>query len=107
MKYLVPDRIKTKLYKKVGSDYNPGLSYNLKAVIRNVLSFDIQASAGKITVPTLLVYGTDDTSTPTSHGKKLHDLIDGSRLEVVEGADHWLHKKHADRVAKFIEEFID
>jgi pimeloyl-ACP methyl ester carboxylesterase len=41
-------------------------------------------------VPSLIVWGTADRIIPVSHAHAAHELMPGSRLEIVEGAGHFL-----------------
>jgi pimeloyl-ACP methyl ester carboxylesterase len=43
-----------------------------------------------IKCPTLIVAGSDDNAVPMHHAKMLHDGIAGSKLVVIESADHAL-----------------
>jgi pimeloyl-ACP methyl ester carboxylesterase len=54
----------------------------------------------KITVPTLVVVGRDDTYTPVSDGEVLRDHIPDSRLVIIEGA---AHLPNLERAAEFNE----
>jgi uncharacterized protein len=49
-------------------------------------------AAKHISMPTLIVHGTDDETVPLSHSEKTCDLIKGCRLEIIEGADHRFSK---------------
>ncbi|MBP9852457.1 MAG: hypothetical protein QG629_57 [Patescibacteria group bacterium] len=105
-KPLVSKKLKTKLYKRIGSDYDPNLSLEQKAVIKSVLSHDVQIEAAMISVPTLLLYGEQDTATPPRFGYILHRIIGGSQYDQIAEADHWLHQTHAAIVAERIRGFI-
>jgi hypothetical protein len=64
-------------------------------------------AAQKIKIPTLIVHGAHDESIPIEQSKKLVDLIENSRLEIIEGADHRYSKaedfeKMLDLISKFI-----
>ena len=41
-------------------------------------------------IPTMIIWGDRDAVIPVSHGHAAHELIPGSRLEVIEGAGHFL-----------------
>jgi pimeloyl-ACP methyl ester carboxylesterase len=41
-----------------------------------------------LTIPTLIVVGSDDDYTPVEEARRMHDLLPGSSLVVVEGAGH-------------------
>lgn len=55
-------------------------------------------------LPTLLVWGTGDTMIPPAHGHRAHQLIPGSRLELLDGAGHF---PHCDQPERFTDRFVD
>lgn len=60
---------------------------------------DFRPDLRKITVPTLLIHGDSDTSTPLEFtGRRTAQLIAGSQLKVYEGAAHGLPITHMDRL---------
>jgi pimeloyl-ACP methyl ester carboxylesterase len=58
-------------------------------------------------VPTLIVWGERDAIIPVSHAHKAHELMPGSRLELVEDAGHFLPIERPDLVAGLLTEFIE
>jgi pimeloyl-ACP methyl ester carboxylesterase len=58
-------------------------------------------------VPTLIVWGDRDAVIPVSHGHLAHELIPGSRLEIVEGAGHFLVLERPDIVEPILTRFLD
>ena len=77
------------------------LQASLKALLdcnRADTETDFRAELPKITVPTLIIHGDADVSTPLeSTGRKTARLITGSQLKVYEGAPHGLMFTHMDR----------
>ena len=55
-----------------------------------MLTYDGQADAGQIEVPTLLIWGGQDTATPLYMGEKLNQLIADSKLLMIDQATHGL-----------------
>ena len=49
---------------------------------------DSTATLATITVPTLFVVGEEDVLTPPTEARAMHERVDGSRLEILEGAGH-------------------
>ncbi len=105
-RHITPKRLKNRFYNAIGSDYNADLSDVHKKVIKHTLSADVLAAAAAVSVPTLLIYGSKDISTPLAMGEKFAAAITGSKLEVIDGENHWLHQTSADKVASIIKEFI-
>jgi pimeloyl-ACP methyl ester carboxylesterase len=102
----IPAATKKKLYHAIGSDYDPSLSPIHKIIIEAMLSTDVQQEAAKITVPTLLVYGSKDDATPAEYGERLHHLISGSQFALLKDDDHFVHQKASDQVAQTICTFL-
>jgi dienelactone hydrolase len=56
---------------------------------------NIEAAAGKMKVPWLIVHGTGDDTVPSSEAERLHALSPRvSTLRVIEGANHGFDAKH-------------
>ena len=105
LKYIIPKSLKRKFYRAINSDYSSELSEIHKQIIDSMLRSDVQEDAKKISKPTLLIYGSADTSTPPTFGKQLAEKMKNSTLITIEGADHWLHATMSDKVARYIKEF--
>jgi len=58
-------------------------------------------------VPTLVVWGDRDAVIPVSHGRVAHELMPGSRLEIIEGAGHFFPVEQPDVLADLLTEFLD
>lgn len=100
----VRQKLRRRLYEKIGSDYHA--SGRLKDVFLNVVGEDLSADAQQVSVPTLLVWGSEDRSTPLSDGVKLSMLIPNARLETISGASHFVHQEHPQKVAHLIMDFV-
>jgi pimeloyl-ACP methyl ester carboxylesterase len=58
-------------------------------------------------VPTLIVWGDQDDIIPVAHAHATHELLPKSRLEIFEGAGHFLHVEHPLRFAETLRDFIE
>ncbi len=96
--------LRRKLYGALGSDYFSAGS--LKETFKKVVSEDLSEHAARIKIPTLLIWGRDDASTPLSQAERIHDHIEHSQLDIVIGAGHFVHKEKPADVAKFITAFL-
>lgn len=96
--------LRKSLYGAAGSDMlvMPHLQDTFKKTVRQ----DVQGDAAALDVPTLLVYAADDRAIPVADGRQYHDLIQGSRLEIIPGAGHFVHNDEPERVAGLIKEFL-
>jgi pimeloyl-ACP methyl ester carboxylesterase len=60
---------------------------------------DFSADLQRISVPTLIIHGDSDTSTPLDlTGRRTASLVPGSRLVIYEGAAHGLPISHMERL---------
>lgn len=69
-------------------------------------TFDTQAELAQLRVPTLVVAGTEDTSTPPEVVRELADAILGARYEELSPAAHLLNIEQADRFNARLEGFL-
>lgn len=58
---------------------------------------DLRHEVAGISVPTLVVGGTEDVATPTADSRWLHAQISGSRLEIIPDAAHLSNLDRPDR----------
>lgn len=99
-------KLQKKLYGTVESDMlvTPELKETFKRTVRQ----DVQKDAEAINLPVLLLYGDGDTATPIEDvGAKLHKSIKGSKLQSVQGADHFVHHGRSTEVTSKIREFLN
>ena len=79
----------------------------LKKVMADSLKHDTAGMAKKVNVPTLIIYGTDDTQTPAWYGKKFSRAIKDSKLFILPGYDHnSILSSGRFQVAGLIKDFI-
>jgi len=75
-------------YKVIGAhDYNDAPP-NMKQTMSNMLAADKQLDPAAVTVPTVIIWGRDDSVTPLSNGQVLHQQIKGSELHIIDEARH-------------------
>jgi pimeloyl-ACP methyl ester carboxylesterase len=58
------------------------------------------------TLPTCVVWGTDDRVIPARHADRLAELAPGVRVELVPGAGHFPHKHDPDRFVEIFHDFM-
>jgi len=61
----------------------------------------------EVTVPTLIIHGTDDANVPFSHSQRLASQIPTAELHSIEGGTHWLLSTHEAEVNKIVAEFVE
>jgi pimeloyl-ACP methyl ester carboxylesterase len=74
---------------------------------REAMAFDGRSRLHEIKCPTLIIAGSDDNAVPMHHASMLHEGISGSKLVIIEGADHALLWVHPDQWLKKVNEFLD
>ena len=68
---------------------------------------DFRADLRKFTVPTLVVHGDQDRIIPIDiSGRKTHDIVRGSRYEVLPGAPHGFAATHAEQLNTLMLDFL-
>lgn len=97
-------KLQQKVYKTVGSDML--VAEHMQETFKKVVADDVRRDAAQVTIPTLLLYGEDDTATPPAWGRLLHGQIQGSRFEIVKDAGHFLHLDRPRQVEELVEEFL-
>lgn len=95
------------MYKFVirNSDY-PFVEGNLKQTFLNVINEDLSEFTGFINVPTIIIWGDKDTSTPVQDAYFLNKKIKNSKLIIIPGADHMLNRKNPEVLAQKVLENI-
>jgi pimeloyl-ACP methyl ester carboxylesterase len=98
-------RIRSWSIKRFGSD-DYLASGQLEATFKKVIAQDVTNLAPLITIPTLLIYGSADATTPPELGKRISDLIPNAQLHIVEGAGHYVYVDAPSEVIETMREFI-
>ena len=70
-------------------------------------AFDLMEQVKAITLPALVICGTDDLVTPPKYAEYLHRQINGSQLQLVPAAGHMVMLEQPDEVSGGIEAFLE
>lgn len=100
----VRKKIQKKVYTTIGSDML--VVEHMQETFKRVVTDDVREDAAQITVPTLLVYGENDTAAPVRYGELFHEAIDGSTLEILPGVEHFLHLEQPQKVVQLVQDFL-
>ncbi|MEI8230708.1 MAG: alpha/beta hydrolase [Candidatus Peregrinibacteria bacterium] len=95
------------LYKILGVHDYERASPMMKATMQRVTSEDLTPLLSNIRIPTDLFWGENDTQTPISDGKRMHDMIRGSILHTFAGTRHRVHRDRAMEIASVIRERME
>jgi 3-oxoadipate enol-lactonase len=63
---------------------------------------DTQARLPSLHMPTLVIHGTEDQLLPVANGRLTASLIEGSRLEIFDGAGHLFFWEQPERSAELV-----
>ena len=101
---LLRAKLRSKLYSAAKSDYPSAGA--MTPTFLTIIEENLAPLAPLVATPTLLVWGSRDDTTPLSEGKRLQSLIPNAKLEVIEGAGHFVQQEKPEEVAKAIRTFI-
>ncbi|MCI8277002.1 MAG: alpha/beta hydrolase [Clostridia bacterium] len=99
-------KFKEKLRNKVGSSDYKASSPVLKETMKIILSEDLSHLLPKIQVPTLLIWGSLDTATPISDGRKMEKLIPDCGLVEYKGSSHFSYLENLANCNAVLNEFL-
>lgn len=89
-----------------GSAEYRSLSPLMRESYKKIVNEDLSACAASVKCKTYLIYGRDDGVTPPDEeGQIFHKLIEGSRLEIMEGG-HFCFSEHPDLFNQKIFNFL-
>lgn len=92
------------LYKIVREKDYANASPRMKEVMKNVLDEDLTPVLDKINVPTMLIWGREDHSTPLTDGELMNEKIKNSKLFVIDNANHSAPYNNAEKFAEIFME---
>jgi pimeloyl-ACP methyl ester carboxylesterase len=75
--------------------------------LRAVLEAEFTDELSKVDVPTLVLFGAEDTVAPEHHSAMIRDGISGAVLQVIAGAGHLSNLDKPDEFNAAIAEFLD
>lgn len=88
-----------KMQSKAGSEDYRNASALMKQTMSKVINEDLTQFMPQISVPTLLVWGNQDTATPLEDGRRMEKLIPGAGLAVLKPAGHY---SYLDQLPQFL-----
>ena len=104
-KHLLPS-LAEKMRGKAGSaDYNNASPLMRQTMVR-LLNEDLTPLLSGIRVPTLLIWGENDTATPLSDGQTMEKEIPDAGLVVLKGAGHFAFAERWGQCSRVLDSFI-
>ena len=88
----------------------PAARHALRATARRMDPIDskeIAAFVSRITVPTLILWGREDTVTPLRVALQLHETLPQSRLEIIENCGHIPQEERPEETLRIVEGFLE
>lgn len=102
---VTPSRVRELLRPMVGSkDYLESIGL-VRETMKKIVAENLEFELPSIKIPTLIVWGRDDHTTPLWQGELMHRGIAGSKLEVIPG-DHGIPYRKAEEVAGIVLEYV-
>ena len=90
------------VHKFIGASDYERAPENMKKTLNNMLTSDQKLDPSSIIVPTRIIWGAKDLTTPLKDGEELHRLIKGSKLHVESDWGHSPYFKHPKALAALI-----
>jgi pimeloyl-ACP methyl ester carboxylesterase len=78
-----------------------------KQTFRNLIGYDQTLTLSKISTPTLILWGDNDTSTYLYEGQKIHSLIANSQFKSFPNTGHFFFLDYPHEIAKLISDFAN
>lgn len=97
-------RLRKKAYTLMGSDLF--IAEHLQETFKLVVNEDLTEVASEISTPTLLLYGSEDTATPPSYGKKFAERLQDAQLVIFPSSGHFIHHDKSVEVSQKVMEFL-
>lgn len=97
--------LRKKIYQQIGSeDYLA--TPELQQTFVNVIEEDLTEDMKRIAVPTLMIWGENDTETPLDHLYKMKSLIPNTKYQILKNAGHFSFLDQPQEFVKILNEFI-
>lgn len=88
-----------------GAGY-PFISFQRSEITKTGLKTDLFNRIGEISIPTLLIHGSDDKAVPVKDAIAASKIIPDCRLYLMEGCKHWPQKERPDEFSRIVDDFI-
>ena len=96
-----------KFQNKFGSEDYRNASPIMKKTMVKLLNEDVRECLPNINVPTLLIWGENDTATPISDAEIMEKTIPDAGLVRIKGCTHYVFLENTQYVNKIIENFLN
>ncbi|HXC45857.1 MAG TPA: alpha/beta hydrolase [Solirubrobacteraceae bacterium] len=100
------ERLRERIVGRVASADYAAAAETMRPTLVRLVNSDLREYLPRISAPTLLVWGAQDTDTPPADGRLMEQLIPDAGLVVLEGAGHYSYIDQAPRFARIVSHFI-
>ena len=90
VKKLIPNSIKKMIYRLFFRKSDLYLRPDLESNYRKIVTQDLSMEVKNITLPTLILWGDQDSYVPVAQGKELNHLVQNSQLVILPAGRHGL-----------------
>ncbi len=101
------DPIKKVFYRLIDSPDYLETNGNKRLIFQKVIREDVSKFLFEIKIPTLLVWGKNDSYVPIKFGKKIAEEIKNSQLEIIPNGRHGLHIQYPEKLFSLVKKFVD
>ena len=109
LKGMKEDILAKQRQKRGSADYNAA-SPTMKQILSTVVNEDLLPAVGEISVPTLLIWGSEDTATPLADGEAMTAALKANgtdaALVTFDGAGHFAFLEEKNRFINVMRAFI-
>jgi pimeloyl-ACP methyl ester carboxylesterase len=91
------------VFEEIGMERGVSLAVIMEQM-RAIVEHDTSRRLPQLSVPTLVVHGTEDEMLPVANGRMIAELIPGARLEIMEGVGHLFFWEEPERSAELVRE---
>lgn len=78
----------------------------ISGAIASIRTFNTRDELQKIKIPTLIVVGSEDHQLPVPLSKRMNQSIQGSRLQIFDGAGHFMMVEQPERFRRVLDRFL-
>lgn len=91
---------------KIGSTDYKNATPTMRTVLVNVVNEDLTEYLKKIEVPTLLIWGSNDTAVPVEDAKYAESIMKDAGLIIYEGCSHYAYLENIQKTINILNSFL-
>ena len=91
---------------KIGSTDYKNATPTMRTVLVNVVNEDLTEYLKKIEIPTLLIWGNNDTAVPVEDAKYAESIMKDAGLIIYEGCSHYAYLENIQKTINILNSFL-